>query len=379
VSVNPWKTSTQYDADLPENLLTPALAIYPEVIRDNIRITLGMLGNDPHRWRPHLKTVKSAFVIRLMVELGLTQAKCATLLEFETACQAGMKDVLMAMPLVGPAVPRLQALARSYPQVRASALVESVEHVAAWQGSGFSLFVDVNGGMNRTGLEQHRSSELLKVAAAIVDSGCAFGGLHYYDGHVADQDLSERCRKAHAGYETLMMLIDALATEGFGPAEVITAGTPSFPCSISFAGFTRGDFRHVCSPGTLVFNDLTSLSQLPDELGFRPAALVLSRVISRPIAGRITLDAGHKALSVDAGTPNGLILEMPEASVLKPSEEHLPVDIPDAATVPLGTLVHLVPRHVCTTVNNFDHCVVIEAGKVTAVEPITARGRSAPL
>jgi D-serine deaminase-like pyridoxal phosphate-dependent protein len=45
----------------------------------------------------------------------------------------------------------------------------------------------------------------------------------------------------------------------------------------------------------------------------------------------------------------------------------------------VGMLVHLVPKHVCTTVNNFNHCVVIEGGEVIGVEVISARGRHAPL
>ena len=47
--------------------------------------------------------------------------------------------------------------------------------------------------------------------------------------------------------------------------------------------------------------------------------------------------------------------------------------------VALGTMVHLVPKHVCTTVNNFTHALVVESGKVTGVESVTARGRHSPL
>ena len=40
----------------------------------------------------------------------------------------------------------------------------------------------------------------------------------------------------------------------------------------------------------------------------------------------------------------------------------------------LGSLNHLVPRHTCPTVNNFDSALIITGGKVSGVERVTARG-----
>ena len=60
--------------------------------------------------------------------------------------------------------------------------------------------------------------------------------------------------------------------------------------------------------------------------------------------------------------------------------EHLPIDVPSGAVTPrLGESLYLVPRHVCPTVNNFDHAVIVSNGKVIGVEKITARGREHPL
>ena len=380
MSVNDWRDPSWYAAELPSTLLTPALAIYPEAIRQNVRATLALVGGDARRWRPHLKTVKAAFAMRLMVELGVTQAKCATLLEAETAIASGFRDLVLAMSLVGPAVERAVDLAANHPEVTIAALVESPEHVAAWRDSGFRLLIDVNPGMDRTGIEQDQVPGVVALARGILDAGCTFAGLHYYDGHIGDEDMDLRCTRAHDGYGKLMILVHALQDAGLAVPEVITAGTMTFPCSLSFAPFRGGSFHHSISPGTVVYCDLPTLAKLPETYGYRPAAVVLSRVLSRPARGLMTLDAGHKAVSVDSGVPSGLILEMPDATPLKPSEEHLPVDVSSAAaSVAVGTLLHLVPRHVCTTVNNFNHCIVIENGRVTGVETITARGRHAPL
>jgi D-serine deaminase-like pyridoxal phosphate-dependent protein len=67
-------------------------------------------------------------------------------------------------------------------------------------------------------------------------------------------------------------------------------------------------------------------------------------------------------------------------TALKPSEEHLPMQVGDGATAPLiGETLYLVPRHICPTVNNFDHALIVEGGEISDVERVSARGREAPL
>jgi D-serine deaminase-like pyridoxal phosphate-dependent protein len=177
-----------------------------------------------------------------------------------------------------------------------------------------------------------------------------------------------------------MEIAASLEGAGLAPKEVITAGTPAFPCTLSCPGFARPPFAHRASPGTVVYCDVASLSQLPSEYGYRPAALVLSTVASRPTPDRITCDAGHKTVSADAGVPTCAVLGRPGLIPLTPSEEHLPIALEAGAAAPaIGEVLYLLPKHVCPTVNNFDHALVVAAGRITGVERVTARGREAPL
>jgi D-serine deaminase-like pyridoxal phosphate-dependent protein len=74
------------------------------------------------------------------------------------------------------------------------------------------------------------------------------------------------------------------------------------------------------------------------------------------------------------------ILGRSELTPLQPSEEHLPIEVPPGAPVPaVGEVIYVVPRHVCPTVNNFDHALLVRDGRIVAVEPVSARGREAPL
>jgi len=274
----------------------------------------------------------------------------------------------------------VKEMARQFPGVRVSALVEAAAGVAIWAGSTVSLFVDVNPGMNRTGVAPDRTEEVLGVVRAIRGAGLEFRGLHYYDGQLRQENLAERTAAAHRGYDQLMSLVAALEAGGVAIPEMVTAGTPTLPCSLAYAGFRSSRFVHRVSPGTVVYGDATSLSLLPAEYGLRPAVMVVSRVISHPAPNIVTCDAGHKSVSADAGVPTCAVLGRPELTPLHPSEEHLPLDVPPGAAVPaIGEFLFLLPRHVCPTVNNFDDALIVRQGTIERVERVTARGRETPL
>jgi D-serine deaminase-like pyridoxal phosphate-dependent protein len=368
-----------------EKVLTPALAIYPEIVDANIAATIRLLGGNANRWRPHVKTAKLQYVMRRYVAQGITNFKCSTSLELHTVCEAGASDVLLAYPVVGANARRVRQISEQFAKTRVSALLESVEQIDAWKGSAIGLFIDVNPGMNRTGIEQDHINEIAGLAKAIETAGLEFRGLHYYDGHMAGiSDFQEREATAHQGYDRLMKLVSAFEQAGIKIAEVITAGTPAFPCSLSYRPFAEASFIHRISPGTVVYGDCTSLAQLPTVYGYAAAAIVISTVVSQPTANRLTCDAGHKTVSADAGIPNCFVLGHADLTPQHPSEEHLPIEIAadapaDSAKPKIGDTLYLVPKHVCPTVNNFDHAIIVEGGRIVAVERVTARGREVPI
>ncbi len=364
---------TSYRIENVEALLTPALVIYTEIVDQNIAATLRLLGGDANRWRPHLKTAKLGFIMRRLAAKGVVNAKCSTTVELAAACESGMQDVLLAYAVVGANARRVKEVAEQYPNVRISVLIENVEQVAAWAGTRIGMFVDVNPGMDRTGISQDGIDAILQVVHA---AGSQFRGLHYYDGHMSATSLEEREKLAHKGYDRLMEIVAAV---DLPVGEVITSGTPAFPCSVSYASFKDGKFVHRTSPGTVVYSDATSIKQLPAEWGYQPAALVVATVVSHPKPNVVTCDAGHKSVSADAGVPTCAVVGREDMIPLKPSEEHLPIEISGGAVPAIGSLLYLIPRHVCPTVNNFDDAVIVENGRAVGVEHVTARGHEVPL
>ncbi len=331
----PW--DTRYRVSALDEVLTPALLLYPEFIASNIERTLDLLNGDADRWRVHIKTAKLGYTLRVLVERGVRNFKCATTLELLVACRSGARDVLFAYPAVGANARRVSEIADQFPQMRISVLAENEQQVRQWRGSRVGVFLDVNPGMDRTGIEQSHSSEVVELRRAISNLGLEFRGLHYYDGHLGGLEMRERSAAAHAGYDRLLKVVSEIERSGVQVPEVITAGTPTFPCSLAYESFRSGAFIHRVSPGTVVYCDATNLAQLPTEYGYRPAVMVLTRVVS--------------PMAVEAG----------------------------AAGPQVGEALYLLPRHVCPTVNNFDCALLVQDGEIKAVEKVSARGREAPI
>ena len=363
-----------------EDILTPALVVYPQVVAANIAATLRLLNGKVDRWRPHIKTAKLAYTLKLLIQRGVHHFKCATTLELLTACREGASDVLLAYPVLGANAKRVREIADEFPNTRISVLAENVEQVRQWKGTSIGIYLDINPGMNRTGIEQSDEGKIVDLARAIESLGLQFRGLHYYDGQYGGLNERDRISAAHAGYDRLLLLEAAIKRGGVRLPEIVTAGTPTFPCSLTYAGFEGQEFVHRISPGTIVYNDATSLAQLSTDYGYAPAVLVLTRVVSAPRDGIVTCDAGHKSVSADAGVPTCVVVGHPELTALGPSEEHLPLAVKAGSKGPqVGDYLFLLPRHICPTVNNFDSALLVRDGEVVSVERVTARGREAPL
>jgi D-serine deaminase-like pyridoxal phosphate-dependent protein len=362
----------QYEVEDSQALSTPSLLIYTELIEANITAALRMMHGDANRWRPHLKTAKLGYTMCRLVARGIKTAKCATTLELVAAIESGMEDVVVAFPLMGPNAARVREIAAAHPERRISTLVESVDQIDEWRRSAVGVFVDLNPGMDRTGMAEDHFEEVRAFIERIQKAGLRFCGLHHYDGQIQNSDPSAAAM-AREGYSRLLDLIAYLKRSGIEVVEVITSGTPAMPHALNFAPFSAGEFVHRVSPGTIVYNDRNSLRELP-EYGFQPAVLVLSTVVSRPRENRVTCDAGHKSVSADAGVPTCEVMGRPGLVGLKPSEEHLPIEVRSGETPSRGELLYLLPAHVCPTVNNFDEAILVRGGKVEEIVPVTARG-----
>jgi D-serine deaminase-like pyridoxal phosphate-dependent protein len=362
-------------ADLLDRVISPALVIHLDRVRENLRRVIAHTGGRPERWRPHVKTTKIPEVHLELIRAGVRHFKCATTREarhlLHVVDQEGLRgaDVLLAYPLVGPSLRRLAQLARVHPNTKVSVLCEDPAAVESIP-SELSVFVDVNSGMNRTGVPIQDETVVLEICRA---AGDRFRGVHFYDGHIRGDDPVERRDMAFEAYDRLLGLLGRLDRDGLVTGEIITSGTPSFLYALAYEPFGEIDGTvHRVSPGTVVLHDLRSEQEIQD-LDLLPAAVVLSRVVSHPDDDIVTCDAGSKSIAAEAGDPCAFVLGHPELEALTPSEEHLPLRVHEGRRPERGSTLLLVPMHVCPTVNLAEEALLIDEGRLVGAVPVRAR------
>jgi D-serine deaminase-like pyridoxal phosphate-dependent protein len=353
-----------------DDVPSPALLVYPDRIDENIRRLVRLAGG-PARLRPHLKTTKLPEVVRALMDQGITRFKVATLAEAEMAAAASAPDVLLAYQPVGPNVAQLIDLVVAFPRTSFSTLIDdesalrTLAAAAAVHEVSIPVLLDLDTGMHRSGLAAGpHAADLYGLMSAL--PGVRPGGLHAYDGHIRDADPAVRAARCNEEFAPVQALREDLSRRGLPVPTVVAGGSPTFP-----AHARRPDVE--CSPGTLVFSDLGTARNFPD-LDFVPAALVLSRVVSRPGGQRLCLDLGHKAVAAENPHPRVAFLNLPDAQAVSHSEEHLVVETSRAAELLVGSCLYGQPWHICPTVALHDEAVVVCDGRAVERWRIT-RGR----
>ena len=349
---------------------SPALVVYPDRVRDNIRRAIQIVG-DPQRLRPHIKTHKCGQLIRMHLELGVTKFKCATIAEAEMAAAAGAKDILLAAQLVGPNVERFGELRQKFPLTMFATICDSPEIAKSLATLGdkhrepVRVYLDLNCGMDRTGIIPGAEAlEIYRHIAAL--PGLSTAGLHAYDGHIHDADLAAREKQFEHFNKSLIDFRTELLNKNLPVPNTVASGTPTF------AMHARHHDRE-CSPGTYVFWDFGY--QRYADLDFQIAALVVTRVISKPAPNRLCLDLGHKSIASENPQPRIQFLNLPNATPVMHSEEHLVLETSETANWKVGDVLYGVPRHICPTVALHDACHPIVNGIAGDPWPIEARRR----
>lgn len=351
---------------------TPALVIYPERVKENIE-TLKQFVPDTNRLRPHVKTHKSSNVTRLLLEAGIIKFKCATISEAEMLAMSGAPDVLLAYQPVGPKVTRLIDLIKKYSATTFSCLVDNLDAAllindkAQQAGLQISVFVDLNTGMNRTGIQAGPLA--LELCVKIQKfKNVRLAGLHAYDGHIRDSDMTVRTSRCNEAFEQVDLLVRNLSQYGIDRLAIIAGGSPTFPIHAKRSGVE-------CSPGTFIYWDKGYHDMLPEQ-PFNYAALVIARIVSKPQDDIICIDLGHKSIaSENPLNKRVFFLNADDVEPVGHSEEHMILKVKNKCDYKVGDVLYGVPYHICPTCALYDTALTVMDHKVTGQWKIDARSR----
>jgi len=352
------------------DVFTPSVLIYPDRIQENIRRMIKIAG-DVSRLRPHVKTHKMAEVVQLQVQQNITKFKCATLTEMEMTAANGATDILLAYSLLGPDIKKYFRTVKKYPRVKFSVLVDHEKSIsdltkeAQNQQQKVNVFIDIDNGMHRTGIEPELTYEL---ALSISENPWLnLAGLHIYDGHIHVSDLKTREEQCESDFSAVNKLVEKLKAAGIEVGELACGGTFTFPIHAKYKN------RTLC-PGTPILWDAGYEKSIPD-LDFQVAAVLVGRVISKP-HGKVCFDLGHKAVASEMPQPRLEFFELQMDGIENQSEEHLVISTPKADELNPGDFVYSVPVHICPTIALHERVYVVENNKAVGTWEVTARKRT---
>jgi D-serine deaminase-like pyridoxal phosphate-dependent protein len=358
-----------------DEIETPALLLDLGAFERNLVRMARAVAEAGVRLRPHSKSHKCPLIALRQMAHGGVGVCCQKVGEAEAMVHGGVPDVLITNEIVG--AKKLARLAALATHARVGVCADNPENVAALSqaavayGVTLPVLVEVNVGADRCGVEPGEPA--LRLAAQIgAAPGLRFGGLQAYQGRAQHiREFAKRREAIEAAAEKIRRTAELLRQAGL-PCESITgAGTGTY----RFEAAT-GLWNEIQS-GSYIFMDVDYLKNLQADGTqggeFEPSLFILATVMSCPTTDWVVVDAGHKALSVDAGMP--WVVGMPDVEYIRAADEHGKLTLKEPGRkLPLGTKLRLIPGHCDPTVNLYDWYVGYRGDRVEALWPIAARG-----
>lgn len=358
-----------YSLKHPEEVISPSLLVYPDRIQHNIDLMISMIG-DVTRLRPHVKTYKNANIINMQIERGINKFKCATIAEAELLGDCKAADILLSMQPIGPNAHRFIELVKKYPNSKFSTIIDNSKtlvilgNLAQAADTKIHLWMDINNGMNRTGIVPDMKALQLYIQL-YKHPNLTAEGLHVYDGHLRNNDSKIRETDCNTAFEPVKTLKKNIEAQGIPSPKIVAGGSPTFPIHCKRENVET-------SPGTTLLWDIGYGTQFP-EMKFLPAAVLITRIVSKPTTGILCFDLGHKSIAPEMPFPRIEFLDLEHSKQISQSEEHLVVEYDDLNIPQVGDVHYALPKHICPTVAKYDTLTVIKNGAVTEHWKVTAR------
>lgn len=359
-----------------EQLETPAVIVDLNIAEANIARMASALRARGIRHRPHIKSHKSVYLARKQLEAGAVGITVAKLSEAEHFVRAGIDDILVAYPLVGGA--KLKRFAelhkRAHMTVTADSLAvaEPLSDIGVAAGKPVNVLIEIDGGLHRGGRQP--GQDTLMFARSIRDlPGLRICGVMGYFGtiyrHANGPELVEAAKhEANVMAETAKLLRE----DGFA-IEIVSSG--STPAAL-MADHLDGSITEVRA-GNYIFFDASGIGLgLASEQDC--ALRVIATVVSVPMEGMATIDAGTKTLTSDKAHKRegfGCVVGRPGIRIVGLNEEHGFVQFdPNAERLQVGDRLEIIPNHSCVVPNLAPNVTGVRDGRIVERIPIDARG-----
>ncbi|MFC9351861.1 alanine racemase [Arthrobacter sp. NPDC057013] len=342
---------------LVERVDTPAPVVLADVLQDNIDRMQAFAARHNLDVRPHVKTHKCVEIGRRQVKGGAVGITAGNVGEAEVFAAAGFHDIFIAYPIwpSGTKVARIRRLAettRLRVGVDNAAAIGALADAMGADAGRLEVMIEVDCGARRSGAPAEAAGDL---ALAARHRGLVPVGVFTYPGH-GSSGPDARKRAADDQEAALTTAVRSLSAERI-TAEVVSAGsTPTVEFSTGSSVITE------IRPGEYVFNDLNN-ARLGACTEDQIALFVAGTVVSDWVPDQVILDIGTKAISREGSPEIGYGAIPGTAAVLsRLNEYHGFLPLPAGGFRPrIGTVLPIVPNHVCPVVVNFEDYIVTDS------------------
>lgn len=353
------------------DLRTPAFLVDLPQFRANCRMAREKAKKLGVRLRPHVKTHKTVEGARLQLGAASGPITVSTIAEAEFFARAGFPDITYA---VAPTPDKLQDLIPLANRIeRLNLVTDQLELLPAFEeaarklGRPFDLFLKVDCGYHRTGLNPESPEAVERAKAFARCPGIRLRGLLTHAGQAYQVKDPAKKREVAAWEGRCLGEFAGRLREAGIPCEEISVG--STPTLVNAPETLPGVTE--IRPGNYVFFDLQQMALgncRPEQI----AGFVLTSVIAvYPEQHRAVVDAGALALSKDSvASPQPVYAqaaEYPQLSVTGLSQEHGILTSADNSAFPrlrIGEQIRLIPAHSCLAAAAFPCYFVVEGERI---------------
>lgn len=358
-------------------MITPYVKIDMNQVENNIGKMTTSLAEFHISHRPHVKPHKMVEFAQLELELGAQGITCATLSELEVMARGGIGSILLAIPLIGEDQwNRLYEILSKYDftfitLVDSETGLKGLDHVGERLKRKINVLVDIDSGGHREGIQPADTLNFVKKVKE--NSWLNFKGIFTYFGHIYGFSAEQQPEKAREEAKILIEQKQKLEAEGI-TVEILSGGsTVSSKYPEMLEGITES------RAGNFIFHDMNAVHleiATVDECALR----LVAKVISIPMKGKATIDAGSKSMTTDqaiSGDLYGYVVSNPELKIVKLNEEHGFVEYdPSKVEVNVGDIVEIIPNHACVVPNLFNEIFLFRENEFVKSLEVDARGRN---
>jgi D-serine deaminase-like pyridoxal phosphate-dependent protein len=364
-----------------DKLDTPSLVVDLDLMEGNMNRMKQFIDSRPLELRPHTKAHKIPDLAKKQLEFGAKGICVAKLGEAEIMADAGLDDVLITTPIANPIkISRLINLKERHAHSSIIQVVDNAVHVQLISEAARSadvtidLLVEIECGQNRCGVNV--GPELVDLIELInSSSNVVYQGIQAYTGHIQHvRDYEERRTQARDLVQPLFSFIESeLTGTDLQPKIISGGGTGTYDAydGISFSELQAGSYLFM----DWDYHSIGSRGGTNTNEDFECALKVWTTIISNPSPGRVVVDAGMKALSIDSGMPK--VENMADSTYTSGGDEHGIISKPSPITdMKIGQRVMIIPSHCDTTLNQFSQLHGVRGNEIEVSWEILGRGRS---